>query len=134
MAAASAATADRVSRNSLADTETAAGDYIGTSAKTGSVAGLANGRSKAIKARVFATGTTVENEVRIYRRNATGPTYSYAFSVFVPARTVAWPGSVPWSSPEISIDIELPDANHALAFNKEKNATNLVVEYVVRDY
>lgn len=140
--AANHASAIRNSRNALTDTHTDAGDWAGTDANmlAGDKAGLSNARSKVFRIRAFAVGataaaaTTVRNEIRVFLKFSTGPVFTYLFTVPVPIWTPIVNERPPWNSGWIEVDISLPDTTYTLAFNKEVDATNLVVEYEVVDH
>lgn len=62
-----------------------AGNYTGTNALDGALVGTASGRTKVRSIQFRAQGTTVENWLRVYLKQ--GSTYTYLFSIHIPAIT-----------------------------------------------
>jgi hypothetical protein len=129
------ATARRVGKT-LLDNTNSSGNYTGTSASnTGASAGLSNGRSTVTKIRVFATGSTLKNEVKVYLYNSSGSVYQYQFSIYVPLMTYTAGEVIPPWQYSVPCDIPLPSTTHSVAYNTEVDSgANLFAEDTVVDY
>jgi hypothetical protein len=110
-------------------------DFVGTNSLDSSLAGTANGRTKIKTLRFQAAGSTVENLIKIYRKDASG-NKTLLFKVFVPSNTPSFSEKRPvWMATFKDLDILLFSTSHVLSYQLQVvPGSEIIVDEEAIDY
>ncbi|GIW83218.1 MAG: hypothetical protein KatS3mg105_5025 [Gemmatales bacterium] len=91
-------------------------DFIGTNSLDSSLAGTLNGRTKIKTLRFQAAGSTVDNLIKVYRKDGSG-NKTLVLKVFVPSNTPNVSEKRPvWTATFKNLDIMLFSTSHVLSY------------------